>query len=175
MALSVIVPTYNERENIGPLLERIDATLDSEYEVVVVDDDSPDGTWEVAREHADEYPVRVVRRREESGLATAVVRGIEEATYDVLVVMDADLQHPPETIPDLLAALEDGADIAVGSRLVEGGGMPDFGPHRRLISYGANLVARILLREVRGVRDLQSGFFAFRRSVVWGADLAPRG
>lgn len=176
--VSIIVPTYNERGNLDPLLEGIDDALGSHgtpYEVVVVDDDSPDGTWKRARELADRYPVRGIRRTGERGLATAVLRGVAEAKDDILVVMDADLQHPPERIPDLLEAIEAGADVAVGSRFVEGGDPGGLSGPRRLVSAGADVLARTLFARARPVEDIQSGFFAFRREVVDDADLEPVG
>ena len=176
--LSVIVPTYNEGENVGPLLERIERALGDrpyDYEVVVVDDDSPDGTWRRAAEYADRYPVTAVRRLEEQGLATAVVRGIEEASSDRIAVMDADLQHPPEALPEFVDRLRDGADVVVGSRKAPGGSYGDFGPGRRIVSAAATLLARIAVPELRAVDDVQSGFFAFRRDVVEGRPLSPSG
>lgn len=178
MMLSVIVPTYNERKNVGPLLERIEGALGDQpydYEVIVVDDDSPDGTWQRAADYADRYPVTAIRRLEEQGLATAVVRGIEEASYDRIAVMDADLQHPPETLPAFVDRLRDGADVVVGSREAPGGSYGDFGPGRRLVSAAATLLARIAVPDLRAVDDVQSGFFAFRRGVVEGCSLSPSG
>lgn len=172
--VSVVVPTYNERENLAPLFRRLDAAMTGagiDYEIVLVDDDSPDGTWERAQELAAEYPVNVVRRTDESGRASAVFEGFRHARDDVFVVMDSDLQHPPETIPDLVRAIEDGADVAVGSRFTEGGSPGDFGPLRRLISWGADVLARVVFRSLRPVADIQSGLYAVRRDVVEGPDL----
>lgn len=177
-AVSVVIPTYNEADNLPALVERLDEALGDQpggYELIVVDDDSPDGTWRVAHTLAGPFPVRVVRRRDASGLATAVAEGFRVARADRLVVMDADLQHPPGRVPDLLAALEEGADVAVGSRHTDGGSMGSFGPLRRAISWGADTLARTLLPATRGVSDLQSGFFAVRRSVVEDAELDPVG
>lgn len=176
--ISVVVPTYNERDNVPQLVERLDQVLAKRkggYEVLVVDDDSPDRTWEVAEQLGEDYPVRSIRRTDERGLATAVLRGAREARGDVVLVMDADLQHPPAKVPELADAVEDGADVAVGSRFVEGGGTGDFGPLRRLLSHGADLIARTLFRRARGVEDIQSGFFAFRPHVVEDVDLDPQG
>jgi dolichol-phosphate mannosyltransferase len=173
--LSVVVPTYNERENIPVLLDRLASALDREYEVLVVDDDSPDETWRVAEQCAESHPVRAIHRTDRQGLATAVLDGIDAAGGDIVVVMDADLQHPPERVPALVAAVEDGADIAVGSRFVEGGSVGDFGQVRYLVSKGADLLARTLFPAVRGIGDIQSGFFALRPAVVADADLQPTG
>lgn len=175
---SIVVPTFNERGNLPELVERIDSILRSkeyDYEIVVVDDDSPDGTWEVATKYSENYPIKVIRRREERGLATAALRGIKESKHDFVAVMDADLQHPPEKIPELISELENGADIAIGSRYVEGGSEGDFGILRKAISRGADFLARTIFRKVRKVNDIQSGFFAVRKEIIRPSDLDPKG
>ena len=121
--MSLIIPTYNERLNIGILLKHVYEVLKETghaFEVIVVDDDSPDGTWHVVQEMMSEYPnLRVLRRLHERGLARAVVLGWQEAQGEILAVMDGDLQHPPETLVSLIEALEkQSADIAVASRHV---------------------------------------------------------
>ncbi len=177
--LSVVVPTYNEAENIPELLRRIKDSLKGiDYEVVIVDDDSPDGTARVAEEEARKLgvPVRVIVRKGEKGLATAVVRGFREARGEYLVVLDADLQHPPELIPRMLEkALETGADVVVASRFVPGGGCDGLPPHRKLVSFGAKVLAYILVPRSRHVRDPMSGFFLVHRRVLEGVDLSPIG
>jgi dolichol-phosphate mannosyltransferase len=171
--ISVVVPTYNEAENLPELLERLDRALAGRsYEVVVVDDGSPDGTAEVARRLAGRYPVRVLVREGRRGLSSAVVEGARAAGGDVVVVMDADLQHPPELVPKLAEAAGRGC-LAVASRYVKGGGVEGWPWHRRLVSRGAVLLARILLPEARAVRDAVSGFFAYRRECV--ANVKPTG
>ncbi|WP_297436475.1 glycosyltransferase [Thermococcus sp.] len=176
MKVSVIIPTYNERDNLGELFERIDRALNGrDYEIIVVDDDSPDGTWELALELGERYPVRVIRRVGEKGLSSAVIRGFKEASGDVFVVMDADLQHPPEKIPELVGAIEGGADVAIGSRYVHGGRVRNWYWYRKLISKGAILIGRLALPKIRDVKDPVSGFFALRREVIAGAELNPVG
>lgn len=176
MKVSVIVPTYNERDNLEELFERISVSLaDYDYEIIVVDDDSPDKTWEFARQLSERYPVRVIRRTDEKGLSSAVIRGFKEASGDVFVVMDADLQHPPEVIPELIRAIERGADVAIASRYVPGGGVKDWYWYRKLISKGAIMVGRLALPKIRDIKDPVSGFFALRREVVEGAELNPVG
>ena len=170
--LSVVVPTYNEAGSIPKLAERLRAALDGrEWELVVVDDGSPDGTAEVAAALAPRIPVNVVRRAGKAGLASAVVAGFDAARGDILVVMDADLSHPPETVPALAAAIDAGADLAVGSRYVKGGGVMDWPWRRRVVSRIACLMGNALVP----VRDATSGFFALRRSVVDGVKLNPIG
>lgn len=174
--LSVIVPTYNEAENITPLLQDVRAVLDdsiySPFEIIVVDDDSPDETWRLASEEADNDTIRVIRRQGDRGLARAVLRGIQESRYKYNLIMDADFQHPPPTIPRLVEQLEAGHDVVVASRYVENGQIRDFGPMRTAISMAANMVARLVLREVRQIKDPLAGYFAFRKSVI--AEELPR-
>ena len=108
--VSLVIPTYNERANIGILIPHVHAVLEEtghSFEVIIVDDDSPDGTWQVGQELVREYPeLRVLRRTHERGLAHAVLRGWQEAQGEILAVMDGDLQHPPETLALLIEALE---------------------------------------------------------------------
>jgi dolichol-phosphate mannosyltransferase len=160
--VSITVPTYNERENLAPLAERIFAVLDSSNtELLIVDDDSPDGTATAAEELAKRYPMRCLVRHHERGLATAVIDGLREARGRLCVVMDADLSHPPEAIPQLLDAMRDQqVEMAVGSRFVPGGKVDlDWPLHRRLNSW----FARMLARPLTGVKDMMSGFFCVRR------------
>jgi dolichol-phosphate mannosyltransferase len=177
-SVSIVIPTYNERDNIHELLERIQRSMEPlryPFEILIVDDDSPDETWKVASDYSDSYPVRVLRRKGKRGLATAVLEGIKASNYDIIVVMDADLQHPPETIPELLSDVTDGADIAIGSRYVEAGALTNFDFFRRIVSRGADLLARTLFRQIRNIRDIESGFFAFHKDVIARANLNPVG
>jgi dolichol-phosphate mannosyltransferase len=174
--VSLIIPTYKEKDNIIPLIERIGKALTGyKYEVVVVDDNSRDGTIEAASSQASKYPVKVMVRLDERGLATAVIHGLKYVTGDIIGVMDADLQHPPEVIPDLIKALENGADMAIASRYVKGGGCPNWGLTRKIISSGAAKIAHVLLPSTRQVKDPLSGFFMFRRSGIENARLQPTG
>ena len=175
-SVSVIVPTYNEKENITPLVERLHSTLSGcKHEIVFVDDNSRDGTIELARSLGEKFPVKIVVRTAERGLATAVVEGFKHASNEIFVVMDADLQHPPEFVPSLLQAIEQGADIAVSSRYVGGGGIKDWSTRRKIISRVAILISHILLPRSRKVNDITTGFFALKREVVQGARLQPLG
>ncbi len=169
VTLSIVVPTFNEAENIKLLIDRLARVLRGiSYEIVVVDDDSPDGTWRVAQELARKgYPIRVIRRIGERGLGTAIVRGLREARGEFIVVMDADLQHPPEVVPRLYEeALRSGADVVVASRYARGGGVKGWSRIRLLISRIASLLAYVLLAESRRTSDPMSGFFLVRRSLV---------
>ncbi len=174
--ISIIIPTYNEKDNIAPLLARVAKALSGyDYEILIVDDDSKDGTIEVASSLASRYPVKVIVRRNERGLATAVVHGLEHASGQIIGVMDADLQHPPEVIPDLIKAIQDGADMVVASRYIEGGGCPNWGLSRRIISKVALLISHLLLPSTRPVKDPLAGFFMFRRQGLAQAKLKPIG
>ena len=179
--LSLIVPTYNESRNLEELLRQLTAVLEpplsGKYEIVVVDDDSPDRTWEIAMRVAERLPmVRVMRRRGEKGLSTAVIRGWQAARGEVLAVIDADLQHPPEVLARLWQSIEAGADVAVASRHVEGGGVSDWSALRRGLSRGAQLLGLAVLPSVVGrVTDPMSGYFMVRRSAIADAEMSPLG
>lgn len=170
--ISIVVPTYQERENLEPLTGQIhDILRERDYEIVVVDDDSPDGTAEAARVLAERYPIRVIRRQGIRGLGSAILRGFEEGEGDLIGVIDADLQHPPQVLDGLVKAIEHGADIAVASRYARGGGIDEWPRWRKIISRGATLLARPLTK----VRDPMSGCFLLRREVVKSARFDARG
>lgn len=173
--LSIIVPTYNERENLPILAARIHDALSSlDYELVIVDDNSPDGTGELAEELAKEKPIKVVHRQGKMGLASAVIDGFGHAQGNILGVIDADLQHPPEKIPDLYREIGQ-ADIVVASRYVEGGGVEKWTLTREVISRVAKIIPRFLFAKLRTVKDPLSGFFLFRKKVIEGIELNPIG
>jgi len=175
-AVSIIVPTYREQPNLRALVERtFRAVRDAgiEAEMIVVDDDSQDGTEETIRSLQADYPVRLIVRHEERGLATAVMAGMAAAQHDGFVVLDADLQHPPELIPALIRKLGEGDhDMVIGTRYGGGAIDEDWPFARRLVSRVATLMARPLVR----LSDPMSGFFAIPRS-TWerAADLDPVG
>jgi dolichol-phosphate mannosyltransferase len=178
---SLVIPTYNEGKNIGAIVSQLsgllDASLPQNYELIVVDDDSPDRTWDLAQALLPDYPqLRVMRRQQERGLSTAVIRGWQAAQGEVLGVIDGDLQHPPEVLLNLLDAIDQGADLAVASRNAEGGGVSDWSPTRRFLSRGAQVLGLIVLPRVVGrVSDPMSGYFMVRRSAVGGCTLDPLG
>ncbi|MFO8102334.1 MAG: glycosyltransferase family 2 protein [Dehalococcoidia bacterium] len=173
--LSIIVPTYNEAESLPVLAERIHGCLAGfDYELVVVDDNSPDGTGDLAEELARAGPVKVIHREGKLGLASAVIEGFRQASGDVIGVIDADLQHPPEHIPEMLKAMGE-ADIAIASRYVKGGGTEGWTLVREVISQGARLMPHFLFAKIRSVKDPLSGFFLFRKEVIEGVTLNPIG
>lgn len=170
--LSVIIPTYNERENLPILIEKIFASLASEpAEVVVVDDNSPDGTGAVAESLKKNFPVNVVHRSGKNGLASAVIEGFHAAKGDLLCVMDADMSHDAAVLPLFLKALRNGADLAIGSRYIPGGGMKGWPKFRE---FGSR-VAIFLAKPITRVRDATSGFFCFKRPVLNNVHLDPLG
>jgi len=178
--LSLVVPTFNESANIGQLLHSLHEVLtatDTTFELIVVDDDSPDQTWAAAAAVAADLPnTRVLRRIGESGLATAVICGWAHARGTVLGVIDGDGQHPPEVAADLLAAMDSLTDVVVASRHVPGGGVSNWSTFRRLLSRGAQALGLLLLPGTVGrVTDPMSGFFLVRRDVVATAELDPVG
>lgn len=178
---SLVLPTYNEGKTIQKLVhllcQLLDGVIPDAYELIIVDDDSPDGTWELAAALLPDYPqLQVMRRVEERGLSTAVIRGWQVARGAVLGVIDADLQHPPEVLVQLWSEIERGADLAVASRHVEGGGVSEWSLVRRFLSRGAQTLGLILLPGVIGrVCDPLSGYFLVRRNCLVGQTLSPVG
>jgi dolichol-phosphate mannosyltransferase len=177
--LSIIIPTYNEAAVIEETLRRSAAALRNaggDFEIIVVDDASADGTAERVESLAREIPVRVLRRPARLGLATAVLDGWATARGDIFGVIDADLQHPPETLTALAAAIHQGADLAIGSRYVPGGGTSDWTWMRRLISRSAtHMAATVLPLKLAAVGDPMSGMFMVRASALRNAQLNPLG
>ncbi len=183
LLLSLVLPTYNEAKNIPAIVEQITRLLDSvipgQYELIVVDDNSPDKTWEIAQSIMGEYPqLRVMRRQAERGLSTAVIRGWQVANGEIFGVIDADLQHPPEVLLQMLATLREqqDVDLVVASRHVEGGGVSDWSLIRRFLSRGAQTLGLIILPGVVGrVSDPMSGYFMVRRQALVGKTMNPLG
>ncbi|MGC1310578.1 MAG: glycosyltransferase [Phormidesmis sp.] len=181
LKFSLVIPTYNERGNVAKIVEQLARLLDGfipgEYELILVDDDSPDRTWQIAQDLTDTYPqLQVMRRQTERGLSSAVIRGWQVAQGEILGVIDADLQHPPEVLLKLLQATLDGADLAVASRHVEGGGVSDWSVIRRFLSRGAQVLGLLMCPAVVGrVTDPMSGYFMVRRTALAGPKLNPLG
>ena len=178
---SLIVPTYNERKNLARLVEILTQLLNNyfqeNYELIIVDDDSPDLTWQVGLDLMSSYPqLRVMRRQGEKGLSTAVIRGWQASEGEILGVIDGDLQHPPETLIKMLDEMVNGADLVVASRHVEGGGVSDWGFIRRFLSRGAQMLGLLILPNVIGrVSDPMSGYFMVRRSAIANCPMNPLG
>ena len=178
---SLIVPTYNESKNLAKLVEILTQLLNNyfheNYELIIVDDDSPDLTWQIGLDLMPNYPqLRVMRRQEEKGLSTAVIRGWQASQGEILGVIDGDLQHPPETLIKMLDEMAKGADLVVASRHVEGGGVSDWGFMRRVLSRGAQMLGLLILPNVIGrVSDPMSGYFMVRRSAISNCPMNPLG
>ena len=178
--LSLVVPTLNESENIRSFLEalrvQLDAALGTAYEIIVVDDDSPDRTWDIATALMADIPqLRVVRRQGEHKLSAAVIRGWQAARGEFLGTINADFQHPPALLPALIAHLQD-SDLVVASRFAEGGGLGDWAMHRRVNSFVAHWMGCRLLPEAFGrTSDPLSGYYLVRRRAIAGVELKPLG
>jgi dolichol-phosphate mannosyltransferase len=174
-AFTIVIPTYNERDRLGVLLERVFGACDRDglaIEVVIVDDNSADGTGEIADEWARSRRVRVIHRAGKLGLGSAVLEGFAIAQTEIVGVMDGDLSHPPELLPPLFRTIEDGNfDLVVASRYVSGGGTSNFPIGRWLLSRAGCWLARPLTP----VRDAMSGFFLIRRTHLDGFQTSVKG
>jgi dolichol-phosphate mannosyltransferase len=166
----VCLPTYNERENLEAMLRALEPLVVS---VLVDDDNSPDGTGEIADHLAAELDfVSVLHRERKEGLGPAYIAGFRRALTDgaeLILELDCDFSHNPADVPRLIAACESGADLALGSRYVPGGGTENWGLGRRIVSWGGSFYARLLLGV--GIRDLTGGFKCYRRHVLETIDL----
>jgi len=170
---AVIIPTYNEARNIGPLLQEVLA-LDTGFSVVVVDDGSPDRTADAVRALQAQHPDRIslIEREGKQGLGTAYIAGFRQALaegFDFICEMDADFSHSPHDLPLLVEACREGADVAIGSRYVGGVRVVNWPLSRLLLSYGAGIYTRLITR--LPVRDVTAGFKCFRRRVLESIDL----
>lgn len=159
--------------NIESLVKRIHGSMKAyEYELIVVDDDSPDKTGEIVQKLSFKYPVTVFTRNDKKGLASAVINGFSIAKGDIIGVIDADLSHPPEIFPDLVEILvKRDLDIVVASRLVEGGGTEDWPRTRKITSF----IAAFLAIGLTKVKDPMSGYFVLNKRILKNANLVPRG
>jgi len=185
LCLSLVIPTFNEVTSLTVLVTQLEQLLEvalpRQYEIIVVDDNSPDGTAGVAAQLAQQYPaVKLLLRQRERGLATAVVRGWQQAQGEFLAVMDGDLQHPPGVVLELVEALQRGAGLAIASRYTKSAqGVQEqrqWQGHRRSLSRGAQLLGRLMLPQLfTQLSDPLSGCFALRREVIAGRSLHPVG
>jgi dolichol-phosphate mannosyltransferase len=180
MNATVCLPTYNERANLEPMLRALEQVLRPGDRVLVIDDSSPDGTGELADRLASELDfVDVLHRPAKEGLGPAYLAGFRRAlatSAELILEMDCDFSHNPQDVPRLIAAAEEGADLVLGSRYVQGGHVGNWGLLRRAISRGASLYTALFLR--MGVHDPTGGFKCFRRHVLETLDLGaitPRG
>jgi dolichol-phosphate mannosyltransferase len=178
-SFALIVPTLNEAGNIGPLLDSVQQALnsaDNPYTVIVVDDGSTDGTREIVRDYSRrDARIQLAPRDGQSGLAGAILHGWAQSDAELLGVMDADLQHPPDLLPSMLAAADDDVDIVVASRYAKENGVRGWNPVRALISRLSTLATRPLLSNKLGVTDPMSGFFIVRRECIDGLTFQSKG
>lgn len=169
----VLIPTYNERENVSAMVDKV-FSLPVEFDILVIDDGSPDGTADIVRERQKDYPDRLhlLCREGKLGLGTAYLAGFRwglERDYDYIIEMDCDFSHNPDDLPRLVAAVEEGADVVVGSRYVQGVNVVNWPMSRLLMSYCAS----IYVRTVTGmpVHDATAGFVCYSRRVLETMDL----
>lgn len=171
--VSIVIPTYNESNNLPPLVEEIFQHIDPkefDVELIIVDDNSPDGTWQVAEKLAQRYPIKVVRRSGKQGLGSAVRAGLAHTQRPLIGVMDADLSHDPKVLPDLIRSLAT-SDIAIGSRFIEGSEVQKWIWWRKILSQiGAGLT-----KWLTGAKDPLSGYFFLKRSVIDAVELTTTG
>ncbi len=167
MEISIVLPTYKEAENIELVISEIRRVLEKTvYEIIVVDDNSPDKTWLYAINSINDNDV-VIRRINIKGLSTAILDGIIFSLKSYTIIMDADLQHPPQYINDMIKKAEEtDADVIIASRYIKGGGIEGWTKTRILISKGATLIAKLLLPSTRSITDPMSGFFMVKRDKV---------
>ena len=174
LSVSLVTPTYNERENIPLLEEEVFAALkpetDIDLELIVVDDNSPDGTGEVAESLTDRYPIRVIHRAGKLGLGSAVMEGWQSSDRDLVGVMDADMSHDPVILARLIRSLET-VDIAIGSRYDPGSRVEKWPWYRKVISQSGVFLAK----QLTGVQDPLAGFFFLHRRVIEGMELTSPG
>jgi len=170
MKVSIVLPTYNESKSLEILVHDICRIL-KDVEIVVVDDNSPDGTGRIADRLALKYNITVVHRKAKLGLGSAIVAGFRVCNGDIIGVMDADRSHPPEIIPKLLAQIEKDADLVIGSRKIKGGSVDQWSHFRQFISWGATNMARILTP----VKDPLSGLFFLKKDVMKSINFKTRG
>ncbi|MBI1972210.1 MAG: polyprenol monophosphomannose synthase [Candidatus Aenigmarchaeota archaeon] len=173
--LSIIIPTYNEGENIPVLIKKLNRMLWKnaiDAEIIIVDDNSPDGTGRLcAALSKRQKNIVVLQRPGKLGLSSAVIDGFKKAGGSVVVVMDADLSHPVETVAKMFAEIKNGADLVIGSRYASGGSTSGWPLERKITSWGATMAAKLFTK----IRDPVSGFFMFRREVIKGVKLSPVG
>jgi dolichol-phosphate mannosyltransferase len=173
--ISIVIPTYNEKEGIEEVIKSISESLEStgnEYELIVVDDDSPDKTWEFCETLKENYRLNVIRRIGKRGLSSAVIDGWKESKGDILGVMDADGSHDVRALPEMITQLQRGeCELAIGSRYVPGGGTEGWPFLRRFYSKFAILFAK----PITNIKDATSGFALFKREVIQDVELDPIG
>jgi dolichol-phosphate mannosyltransferase len=180
LKVSIVIPTFNERDNVKSIATRIQSVLSEsglvkDAEIWFIDDsrdDTPEVLAQLSRENA---LVHYIHREERRGLGTAVVEGFSHCEGQYIIVMDADLQHPPELLPVLIQKLDEGADVVLPSRFIPGGSDGGLNAFRKLVSWTARTIGRLAIRRLRHVTDCTGGFFGIRREVIQDVELNPIG
>lgn len=176
MRLSIVIPTYNEKDNILTLVKQLDENLQGvDYEIIFVDDSTDETPEVIKRVQENSERIRMFHRDTEKGLATAVLLGFNEAEGEYLAVMDADLQHPPAILRKMYAVMEEGADFCIPSRFIFNGSDGGLNLYRKFVSATARYLGKFMLKSIRNVSDPTSGLFMFRKEAIKGADLRPIG
>lgn len=164
--IAIIIPTYKEAQNLPYLFENINIVMQKNklsYEINIIDDNSNDGTKEIIQTFNGKYPVKLLVRESKKGLSSAVIAGFTMSNSEIIVVMDADLSHKPENIPELIKPIiENKADFVIGSRFIKGGSIVNFNFYRKLNA----IFSKILARPLTNIKDPLSGFFALRRRTL---------
>jgi len=175
--LSLVLPTFNECENIPQVISKLEEALSgATFEIIVVDDNSPDGTAQIAQALNTKYGnIKVCERSGKLGLSSAVLYGFRNANGNILAVMDADMQHPPEILREMYLKIAHGFDLVIASRYAKGGGIRNWKVTRIIFSKGATLIAHILLPRSRRVKDVMSGCFMVRKGNLENSSLNPIG
>lgn len=172
MKTIIIIPTFNEKDNVEPLVERIFALDCPGLEILFIDDNSPDGTAEKIKALQNRHPIHLIQRPGKLGLGSAYLTGFQKAfelDADYIIEMDADLSHNPEDVPRLIQACADGADLAIGSRKIAGGKIEGWNWRRKLMSNGAMFFSRLILG--LKTKDVTAGFRCFKKSILEKIDL----
>jgi len=175
MKVTTVIPTYNERKNIRKLIPQIFDVFNAQRirgEIIVVDDGSPDGTAMEIKRMQKKYPIVLIERDKKTSLGSAYLAGFKRALddgADLILGMDADLSHDPTQIPEFIEKIKEGHDVVIGSRLMDGGEIVGWGPWRRMVSFGGNLVGRYVAGVY--VSDLTSGYRAYKADVLKNVDL----
>ena len=164
--VSIVIPTYNERKNIKRLLQKVSSALKGrfDYEIIVVDDNSPDGTAAEVKKAARSTHARLVSRKTKAGIGSAYKKGAESSRGRIVITMDADFSHDPSVLPQMVEGIRDGNDLVIGSRYVRGGEIERWNPYRRLVSKTANTIAKVLLG--LHTNDLTTGYRAYTREAL---------
>ncbi len=175
--LTVLIPTYNERENITLLIDDIKSSLNSiNFEVIVIDDNSPDGTALAVKKLNEKYGnIKIIERPAKLGLSSALITGLEEVEAQIIAIMDADLQHSPELLPEMYGIIKDGKDIVIASRYEKGAKIEEWSFWRKMISLSGIRLAHLLLPQTSNVKDVLSGYFMLKKRIIDSTELNTTG